>query len=249
MKLTLTEPKHLKDSIAIVSELVTETRLKISKTGITIISMDPANVAMVIYKLLSSSFSEFEIEEDIELGINLNNLKQILKRVDSSDIVTLETDSDASKLKITVKGKSVRRFAIPIIESEDREQKEPSLDFPIEITMPATMLSSAIDDADVVSDAVSFIADKASFTIKAKGDLNDAEIENASGDDLKITSSVEEKVTAKYSIEYLKKMVSGSKISDTVVIQFNADYPVKLSFVTIDKVSLSFVLAPRVEND
>lgn len=249
MKLTLSEPKHLKDSISIVSELVTETRMKVSKTGITIISMDPANVAMVIYKLLSSSFSEFQLDDDIELGLNLNNLRQILKRVENSDILTLETDSDVAKLKITVKGKSTRRFAIPIIESDDREQKEPVLEFPVEISMPASTLSSAIDDADVVSDAVSFIAEKGKFTIQASGDLNDAEIEMAADDDVKITSSSDDTLKSKYSLEYLKKMVSGSKISDTVLIQFNKDYPVKLSFVTVDKVSLSFVLAPRVESD
>jgi len=129
MKLTLAEPKYLKDSISIISELVTETQLSITKTGVTIIAMDPANVAMVIYKLLSSCFSEFELEAPLNIGVNLNNLKQILKRVDASDILTLETDENAAKLKITIKGKTVRRFDIPIIDTDDKEQKEPNLEF------------------------------------------------------------------------------------------------------------------------
>jgi hypothetical protein len=33
------------------------------------------------------------------------------------------------------------------------------------------------------------------------------------------------------------------------LIQFNKDYPLKLEYKTVDKVSLSFILAPRVEND
>jgi hypothetical protein len=34
-----------------------------------------------------------------------------------------------------------------------------------------------------------------------------------------------------------------------VIVQFNKDYPLKLSYVSVDKVSLAFILAPRVEND
>ena len=32
-------------------------------------------------------------------------------------------------------------------------------------------------------------------------------------------------------------------------IQFNKDYPLKMDFIELDKVLLSFILAPRVEND
>ena len=56
MKLVLADSKLLADSISIISELVNEARIKISKESLEIISMDPANVAMVIFKLLSSSF-------------------------------------------------------------------------------------------------------------------------------------------------------------------------------------------------
>ena len=44
-------------------------------------------------------------------------------------------------------------------------------------------------------------------------------------------------------------MINGSKLSDEVVIQFNKDYPLKLEYKSVDKVMLSFILAPRVEND
>jgi hypothetical protein len=50
-------------------------------------------------------------------------------------------------------------------------------------------------------------------------------------------------------VEYLKKMVQGGKLADRVIINFNKDYPLKLSYISVDKVSLSFILAPRVEND
>ena len=53
MKLTLAEPRYLRESISIISDLVNETRIKITKEGLELVAMDPANVAMVVFKLLS----------------------------------------------------------------------------------------------------------------------------------------------------------------------------------------------------
>ena len=44
-------------------------------------------------------------------------------------------------------------------------------------------------------------------------------------------------------------MISGSKIADEVSISFSKDYPLKLEYKDVDRVLLSFILAPRVEND
>ncbi|MBS3164526.1 DNA polymerase sliding clamp, partial [Candidatus Woesearchaeota archaeon] len=57
------------------------------------------------------------------------------------------------------------------------------------------------------------------------------------------------KARSKYSVEYLKKMVPAAKLADSVQIKFSQDYPLMLDYKVIDKVSLSFILAPRVDND
>ena len=80
MKLALAEPKYFKDSISIISDLVSEAKFKATKDGLELIAMDPANVAMVVFKLLSSSFTEYQITGTEAVSINLNNLKQILRR-------------------------------------------------------------------------------------------------------------------------------------------------------------------------
>ena len=63
MKLVLAESKYFKDSISIISELVTEAKFNVSNNGLEMVAMDPANVAMVIFKMLSSCFTKYEIKE------------------------------------------------------------------------------------------------------------------------------------------------------------------------------------------
>ncbi len=246
MKLTLAEPKYLKDSISIISDLVNEARLKVTKDSIELIAMDPANVAMVIYKLLSSSFVEYQVEKETNITINLTSLKQVLKRSKPSDMITL--DVEENKFKIVLKGSTTRTFYLPIIELEEKEQRVPELHFPITINMSSSLLADSIDDVDIVAESVNFIADKSQFTIAAEGDISRAKIEIKESDSTRIKAPATP-TKSKYSIEYLKKMIAGAKIADEAVIHFAKDYPLKMDFLVLNKVSLSFILAPRVEAD
>lgn len=247
MKLTLAEPTYLKESISIISDLVNEARFKVTKDAIGLVAMDPANAAMVIFKLLSSSFTEYDVKEDVEIAINLSNLKQIIKRAGANDMLSLELGKE-NKLKIQIRGKTTRTFSLPIIELEEKEQKIPDLKFPVTIKIPSSMLNDAIEDANIVAESVTLEGEPKKFTINAEGDLSQASIEMSESDNVKINVEGSSKIRAKYSIEYLKKMVTGSKLSEEVSIQFNSDYPLKLEYKTVDKVMLSFILAPRVES-
>jgi len=248
MKLTLAEPRYLKESINVISELVAEAKFKINSNGLELVAMDPANVAMVIFKLLSSCFVEYNVEKEIELGINLNNFKQILKRSKGNDTLTLEFGDD-NKLTIVLKSNTTRKFSIPVLELEDREQKVPELAFPVIIESYAHVLNEAIEDVGIISESISLICEQDKLTVKGEGNMSRAQIEIKSDEDTKITNDDQDPVKSKYSIEYLKKMIGGSKISERITLLMDKDYPMRLDFKEVDKVQLSFILAPRVEDD
>jgi len=247
MKLSLAEPNYLKDSVSIISELVNEASFKFTPNSIELIAMDPANVAMVIFKLLSSAFVEYKVEKETDIAINLNNLKQILRRAKSSD--TLDLEIEESKLKITLRGKSTRKFFLPIIDLEEKEQRIPDLNFPVEIVTQTNILNDAIEDVDVVAESVSFMAENNTFIVKAEGDLSKAQIEIPGDEATRINVTSDDKIKAKYSIEYLKKMIAGGKLTNKVSLKFNNDYPLKIEYIVQDRLSLAFILAPRVDND
>ena len=143
MKLVLSEPKYFKESISIISDLVTEGKFKVTSNGLELVAMDAANVAMVIFKMLSSCFSACEVKDTEEIAINLNNLKQILRRIKADDMLTLETTED-NKLKITMRSDTTRSFSIPTLDLDEKEQKVPELTFPISVQMQSGMLSESM---------------------------------------------------------------------------------------------------------
>ncbi|MGC9309551.1 MAG: hypothetical protein ACP5D2_02530, partial [Candidatus Nanoarchaeia archaeon] len=74
----LDKPKLLGDAINIISEVVSEVRLKMLEDGMSITAVDPANVAMVIFKLPKEVFSQYDVNQEV-LGVNLDDLKRILR--------------------------------------------------------------------------------------------------------------------------------------------------------------------------
>ncbi len=246
MKVVLNEPKYFKDSVMIISELVSETNFEFSEKGLEIIALDPANVAMVIFNLFPSDFGDYDVKQKEKMGLSLPKLKQVLRRMKTNDKIIMEIVE--SKLKIQLKGNNTRTFYIPIIEVEEKEQKIPNFDFKVNISMDSKQFSEAVSDVDIVGESVSLITESDKFSVMAEGDLSKANIEMKKDDNLMMEAPVD-KIKAKYSIEYLKKMVSGEKIADKVSISFSPDYPLKLSYSIIDKVKIDFILAPRVDND
>lgn len=249
MKLTLVESKYLKESISIISELVNDVNLRVTNTGLELIAMDPANVAMVIYRLLSSAFVVYELEGDKTLGINLDHFKQVLKRVKPTDSLTLELDEEKNKLNVILQGDTARRFSLSLIDIDDNEQKIPNLNFAVKIETSSGLFNETIEDMEVIAESLSLGVESGNFVIRGEGNLSQGKIEIKPENETDIVNSKDGDIKSKYSIEYLKKIIKGSKLSGAVSLQFAQDYPLKIEYRVVDKMSMTFILAPRVSND
>lgn len=241
MLLKLDHPRLFSEIIGIISELVLEVRLKIDKEGLRIMAIDPANVAMISFKLPASAFSELEVKNPEVLGVSLESLKAVLRRLKSGSVLLITRQEN--ELKLEIQDKIKREFNLALIEIESEEKEIPNLEFASKIEMASTDFSEAIEDSSVVADSCSFISEPDKFIIQAKGSLNSFKSEFS--DEVNIQA---ETANSKYSLEYLQKMAKATKLVDKLVINFSTDYPLKLDFNT-PFLELSFILAPRVESE
>lgn len=244
MLIKLTEPRLLNEGISVISQLVTEVRAKITKQGLSIIAIDPANVALVILKLPASAFSQFKVEEDEELGLNLEDLRAVLRRCDTGSSLSIEREDNL--LKLNIEGKIKRNFTLALIDIEAEEKTVPQLEFNSSVEIDSSILNEVIEDAAVVADACTFITKKKEeiFIVEAKGNLNSAHAEFTS-DEVKMKV---QDCKAKYSLEYMQKFMKASKFTEKAVFQFSTDYPCRMDFKTAN-MEMAFILAPRVESE
>lgn len=240
MLVKLDNPVLLSKAIEIISELVMEVRIKVNEFGLSITAMDPANVAMVGFKLPKSAFSQFESGNEV-LGINLDNLKRILKRCGSGSSLILEKKENL--LDIQIQDRIKRNFSLSLIEIESEDKEMPNLEFSSRVEMNSIDLIDSIEDCVVVADACSFIIEEGKFIIEAKS-LDSARSE-FSGDEAKIEA---ENCKSRYSLEYLQKFIKGAKLCEKTILNFANDHPLKMEFKT-EHLELSFILAPRVETE
>ena len=240
MLIKLENPGFLSKIIEIISELVTEVRIKVNDSGLSITAIDPANISMVRFVLPKSSFSQFETGDEV-LGINLDNLKRILKRSGPSSSLILEKKENL--LNIQIFDRIKRNFNLSLIDIEGEEKDLPALEFSSVIEINSRDLSDSIEDCLVVADACSFIINNGKFIIEAKG-LNSA-MSEFSGDEAKISA---ENCKSRYSLEYLQKFIKGAKLAEKVILKFANDHPLRMD-IKNELIELSFLLAPRVETE
>ena len=241
MLLKLENPKLFTDIISIIAELVTEVKLKVNAEGLSLTAVDPANAAMVHFTMPADLFAQFEIKQNEVLGLNLENLKAVLRRCKIGSSLILQKEDN--KLKLSIQDRIKRDFTLALLDIDAEEKEVPQWEFDSVIKMNSEDFVEVIEDFAIVSDACSIIAEPNKFIIEAQG-LNAARAEFSS-DEVEIHSG---NSMARYSLEYLSKFIKGAKISARVSVNFSSNHPIRINFPT-GKVMLSFILAPRIEED
>jgi len=245
-KAEISDVDLLKNSIPIIAEIIDEGLFKITKDGISLLSPDRTMVSVIDFNLKPAAFDKFEVDEDVSIGLNLANFVSVLKRAKSSDKLVLEYEK-GNKLKVIIKGSGTRSFEIPIIEIKTEKPPVEQLEFKGRIEIESSMMEEGIADAEIAGDSVIFEATKDSFKIYSKGDVSSTEMKIMQGDQGLIGVKAEGSVKARYPLEYLKKIIKAGKLSKQLVLEFGTDYPMRMSFDALDKLTLKIILAPRVE--
>ncbi|MFB6088609.1 MAG: proliferating cell nuclear antigen (pcna) [Candidatus Aenigmatarchaeota archaeon] len=248
-KATLSDISLLRNSISTISEIIGEGLFKVDDSGISLKAADRSMVAVVDFNLKSDVFDEYECDEETSIGVNIENLLEIMKRGSGSDSLTLELSEGENQLKIVVKGNSTRSFSLPLLDISEGETPETEqLDFDADLSIKSEILKQGINDADIVGDSVILKANSSEFIMTTDSDNSSVEVTLDKNSEGLKDLEAEEEVRSRYPLEYLKKMIKASKISETVSLKMGSDFPLKMEFSQPEKVSMGFVLAPRVED-
>jgi proliferating cell nuclear antigen PCNA len=244
----MSDSSLFRDSISTIGELIDEGIFKVDKNGLSLIAADRAMVAVIDFKMPATIFDKFEVDKEQNIAVNITNFVSVLKRVAPNEKLELELKDN--KLEIVMKNSSTRKFTVPLLDITQEEIPPINqLEFNAKAKIKAAILKNGIDDAEIVSDSIVFEATKDKFIMNASGDISSAELTLEKGNDAVLDLNVTGAVRARYPLDYLKKMVKASKLADDVNLRWSKDYPMRMDFSSVDKVSLGFVLAPRVSEN
>lgn len=245
------DTKLLRDSIDTLSQLIDDGLFKLKKSGIEMIAADRTMVSFVDFKLKSSAFENYECDKETSIGINLLNLLTVLKRANPDDKLTLSLDEAQNKVEVVLEGNSVRKFALPLLQISKGEI--PDTDqllkkFTADAEISSSILEQGINDADIIADSVIIELSPDKLRMYAEGNSSKSELKIFKGTDVLTSLNAKEIVSARYSLDYLKKIIKGSRISDKAKIMLGKDFPLRMVFEG-DHAFLAVILAPRVAEE
>ena len=141
----------LEESVEAIVGVVDEAVLSITRDGLEVNAVDPANVAMVCLKLPCSSFDNFEFEspeDPLKIGIDFANLLRVLKSWKRKP-VELELREKTLFVRSGIFDYSISRLEP---SSRRREPRDPEITFKAQVDIKAELFREAIQSIKLICD-------------------------------------------------------------------------------------------------
>lgn len=243
--ITMDDARIFKGCIDAIVTLIDEGEFDIDKAGIKLRSMDPSQIAMVDFFLPAHAFKEYKLEKGVKIGLNFEDISKVLGRVRPGESITLSLND--SRLQLLFKGKTSRRFNMPLIDIGASVPNEPKIPFDTTIKIQANEIKEALKDASLVSAHVSLEVSPEKFTISASSDKGEVNIETKKGDDAILDFQVKSPAKAMFPLEYLNDLLKASDSTSIITLSLKTDAPLKVNYA-IGEANVAYFLAPRIES-
>ncbi len=236
------DSRVLRQMTSTLSEIIEEANFEISKEGVKVVATDPGKIAYIEINMPYETFLDYEINQETNMGVNVQSLDNIISRGKKGDNVEFLVSDQYILVKI--EGDVIKKYLIPNIEVVIDVPKEIKLDFDSRIVILGDTFKKVLTDASAFGDIVELEADENSFKVRAKGEGPKAEVNLNKGSSSLIELESKEKSISLYDVNFLKSVLNLAKIAETVEIRFSSDKPIELIFNAPDKSKIRYLLAP-----
>lgn len=247
MKLVIQDAPALKAAVDSIVCLVEEGQFEVKADGIHLKAMDPSQISMVSFTMPKEAFVEYQLDEERKLGLDIGQLSSVLSRGKKGEKAELSLEE--GRLVVKFSGEKHRRtFKVPLIETGDRVQREPKIEFNSWAKIRADAIKETLKDAKLISSHVRLQLSPEQFVVDVKGESGDVKAEFEKGSPELAELKVAGPSKATFPLQYLEDMVKASSGSSIVTINLETDRPLKLEY-EVEGAKVVYYLAPRIETD
>ena len=217
--------------------------------------MDTACVIVFEIILPASWFASYTLSnESVNLGVNTTILYKVLNTRDKTQTIEIRSEDDRLNVLFanpdTETNKNIfnKHFEIPLLDIRTELMEIPDIEHQAEFTMPCATFASLINQLKNFGDTMSVVCSEEAISLESFSiDLGKMSV-NVSIDDLE-EFAIEEgkKMELRFSLKYLHDICLYQKICKNIFIGISDNSPLKASYMLDDDVSLSFYLAPKID--
>lgn len=247
-KAVVQDAKIWKNLLTAISTLIEEADFNTTEEGLKLRSMDPSHVAMVDFEWSKEAFEEYVCDKPTNIRVNITTMLKLLRRSKSEESLEISYDEESKKVELTLRGKILKKFIMPTLESVEEEVPTPKLSFNARVKLMSETLKEIVEDSETVSDNISFKAKEDKLLVKASSELSNVGMELSKTDGALLELDIKEDSDATFNLNYFGQMVkAGSATSEVATIEFSTNMPIRLEFEMSQQGKLMYYLAPRIE--
>lgn len=242
-KIILSDPNIFKNSFKAIASIVEEVRLEINPEKLTINAIDGSHITYIILKLEERLFDVYDVDKKYTFNISMKNLTKFLQKSKTDDVLELTYDDE--NLLLILENNIKKVYKINPVEVKQEVPEPPTyMEYPVKINVPINILKEAIQNIELVSDRIEFNADPEILNFIATGDCDNLNVEYIHNE------RIADNVKSLFVIKYLKEMLKAEKFSNNGIVCLGDDMPLSLIYrLPHDEGELTFILAPRIEED
>jgi proliferating cell nuclear antigen len=235
--------ENLREVVEVVSTLVSEVKLTISKDGLEAKAVDPSHVAMLVLKLNRTVFEDFT-GESTELGVDVEKLKEVLRLSKPGD--NIDFQFDGKNRLVASLGRVTRQMAV-VDPAGITDPKVPNVNPPAMVSVKTEDLRQGIRGSESFTDHVTLTLEPDAFTMHSEGETDQLDLRIGKENLPKL--DVKETVKSMYPLDFFSAMVK-SITADETTLHVGNEYPLKVEFsMGGGRGEGRYLLAPRVEED
>ncbi len=248
MRLRFADARTWRYAISAISKIVDEAAYRFREEGIRLKAIDPSRIVLVDFTIPRDALTEYEIEKEEIVGVNMEDLAKILRRAVKGDELELKT-LEAGRLAVSFIGRGSRTFIIPSLEVGAEELPELNVQFTVKAKFSPSTFRDLVKELEPVGDAIEFTAikDEQKIIAKSTSDIAEVEIEASIENGALLEFEASEDGKAIYSIDYLSDIVAASQAAEELVFEYGTGIPCKIEYILPYGGKLAFYVAPRVE--
>ena len=240
--------------------------------------MDKSHVCLFDVKLNKTWFNNYIISEKKTISFDSNIFHSIIStksdnqtfifKMDSDnedtlhiDFVTIEEKNSEPEEKKGKKSKKEKNntdkenkqfkkfFKLPLIENEYEELNIPIIDYDTEFTLSSKQVDDIFSQLNQFGNDIIIFCSEENIYLTTNGTTGEMRVQIPIEDLTSYSIFEGQEIELVYSLVYMNKMCITNKLSEEIDFSLSKVSPMKISYPLGEESSISFYMAPKVEDD
>ena len=255
----------IKTLMTALKDILLETNITITKTGIKIINMDKSHTILAHLNLYAKNFETYDCKIDkIVIGVNMMHLFKLINTIDNNDTLTIYIEEDDYNDGIVkylglkfdngeIKQQKIQKLRL--IEPENEELEIPNVTFSSVLNLPSSDFQKIVRDLNCISDKIEIRSistnDGVELIFKCSGTFAQAEIRRSENEGTMniINSNNNNKIIqGEYSLKNLSYFIKCTNLCNDIELYLENNLPLVVKYNVASLGEIKLCLAPIPPN-